>query len=96
MSLRSNDTNELKKAELAERLADKEYIRKFRMFFTGLIFAIISFVRSHPISTTSSYIKIIEITALSCLLISGFWRIQVASAIAYFLCSNFPCYSYHT
>lgn len=83
MSLRNGDTNELIKMELAEKLADKEYIRKFHMFFAGLIFAIISFVGSHPISTTSNYIKIIEISALSCLLISGFLLLAKLSGVKF-------------
>lgn len=81
MSLRHDNTIEYTKMEHNESLADKEYIRKFRMFFTGLIFAIISFVGSHPISTSNSCLKIIEITALTSLLISGFLLLAKLSGV---------------
>ncbi len=81
MSLRNDNTIEFEKMVHAESLSDKEYIRKFRMFFTGLIFAIISFIGSHPISTSNSYLKIIEITALTSLLISGFLLLAKLSGV---------------
>lgn len=81
MSLRRDDTIELQKMLQAENLADKEYLRKFRMFFTGLIFAIISFIGSHPISTSNCYLKIIEITALTSLLIAGFLLLAKLSGV---------------
>ena len=78
---RSDNTIEFEKMNHAESLADKEHIRRFRMFFTGLMFAIISFIGSHPISTSNSYLKIIEITALTSLLISGFLLLAKLSGV---------------
>jgi len=57
--------------EHTEKLADTEFYRKFKMFFTGLIFAIISFIGSNAVKVDSKCIKAMEITALSMLLISG-------------------------
>lgn len=52
-------------------MANLEFKRKFLMFFTGLVFAIISFAGAHPIQTSSNLIKIFDIIGLSFLLISG-------------------------
>lgn len=72
---------EYTKMEHTANLADREYNRKFKMFFTGLIFAIISFIGSHPISTSNTYLKIIEIVALSSLLISGLFLLGKLSSV---------------
>ncbi|WP_058535346.1 hypothetical protein [Legionella saoudiensis] len=78
----------------ATNLADREYDRKFKMFFTGLIFAIISFTGSHPITTHSSCLKMIEIVALSFLLLSGLLLLgklsltQVNPSLSY---KDLPC-----
>lgn len=85
---------EFAKMQHATNLADREYNRKFKMFFTGLIFAIISFIGSHPISTTHTYLKIIEIVALSSLLLSGLLllgklsSVQVKDSLPY---KELPC-----
>lgn len=44
---------------------------KFKMFFAGLIFAILSFIAAHPIQINSDLLKWIEIVALFLLFISG-------------------------
>ncbi|KTD18724.1 Uncharacterised protein [Legionella lansingensis] len=62
---------ERERMEHERNQADIEFYRKFKMFFTGLAFAILSFIGSHPVSTSLKYIKIIEIVALAFILISG-------------------------
>jgi hypothetical protein len=52
-----------------ENIKSREH--KFKMFFSGLIFAILSFMGTHPIQTTSLFLKILETISLSSLLLSG-------------------------
>lgn len=54
-----------------ERIADLEREQKFRMFFAGLIFAIISFIGAHPISNAPLLVKFMEVIGLFLLFLSG-------------------------
>jgi hypothetical protein len=48
-----------------------QYLMRFYFFFTGLIFAILSFSMQYSIKTSNNYIKISEIIAWFLLLIAG-------------------------
>jgi hypothetical protein len=50
--------------------------QKFKMFFAGLIFAILSFVGTSPISTGNIYIKIFETLSSLSLLLSGIFLLS--------------------
>jgi len=50
---------------------DLLHLFRFKQFFSGLIFAIISFMASHQISTKNVPIKLIEISSMSLLFVSG-------------------------
>lgn len=52
-------------------LQDSEHKFRFKQFFAGLIFAIISFMAAHKINTQSSIIKSIEVATMILLFISG-------------------------
>ena len=75
----SSNTEAMLLMDHQEHLSDKEYIRKFRMFFTGLIFAVISFISSNPIETKLLWVKITEFMALVLLLLSGLLLLEKLS-----------------
>tara|TARA_R110000868_G_scaffold408967_1_gene693534 strand:+ start:344 stop:751 length:408 start_codon:yes stop_codon:yes gene_type:complete len=63
---------ELDRATLSnEAIAAQVSLDKFRMFFGGLIFAIISFTGTNPIHTDILLLKIAEVISLLCLLFAG-------------------------
>lgn len=80
-NLRGNDWTESARREHEAYEADRAYIRKFRMFFTGLVFAVISFIGSNPVVTDLKVVKILEVIALSLLLISGLLLLVKLSVI---------------
>ena len=58
-------------ADSQEEIALKQRYSKFYMFFSGLVFATLSFVGAHPITTNLLILKILETTALFLLFIAG-------------------------
>lgn len=76
-----------------EEIAYWSRFQRFRMFFAGLIFAIISFIGTHPISTQLKWLKISEILSLSFLLITGVILLLRASCIKYVQPVGMECYS---
>lgn len=52
-------------------LLSRELLAKFKTFFAGLIFAMLSFIGTHPIITKIFYLKILETLSLGFLFIAG-------------------------
>lgn len=59
-----------------------EAIYKFRFFFVGLVFAILSFAMQFPVSTESMCIKSLEGVSWLFLLITGFFAIKDCGGFA--------------
>ena len=55
---------------------------KFRLFFTALIFAILSFAVQHPVeSERTGFLKITEILAWIILFLSGYFALAICSGV---------------
>ncbi|MGE3919696.1 MAG: hypothetical protein AB7F64_01915 [Gammaproteobacteria bacterium] len=52
-------------------LAWDQAYAKYKMFFAGLVFATLSFIGTHSISTSNFILKILECASLVLLLVSG-------------------------
>ncbi len=58
-------------AQSNDRVAQATLIARFKMFFAGLIFAILSFIGTHAIQTNYISLEILEVGSLASLLIAG-------------------------
>jgi hypothetical protein len=68
---RSDSWNTDKITSSNEWVAAQARLARFRMFFAGLIFAVVSFIGTHAVEVPFLYLKFSEIASLGCLLISG-------------------------
>ena len=59
-----------------------ESVYKFRFFFVGLIFAILSFSLQFPVKTQNPYVIAIEIFSWILLVISGFFALKDCGGFA--------------
>jgi hypothetical protein len=63
--------------------------QKFKMFFTGLIFAILSFIGTYPIKTTATYLKVFEIISSFSLLFSGLFLLTELAVFSQVMTNEF-------
>lgn len=72
-----------------ERIQSEERVQwlirsqKYKMFFAGLIFAIISFIGVHPIHTSLLWLKILEVISSVSLLLAGVFLLLRLSEISF-------------
>lgn len=63
-----------KAIQSSEEIADQHQVTTFNMFFSALIFTMLSFIAfigSNPIETDITIIRIAEVISLFCLLLAG-------------------------